>query len=111
MRLVHVRIRLPCIPDDPESLRKAFLSYATPEDGVGHVSVHPGDGGDLTVGFFVTAATLPEAETVAYTVALKALSGETALQEAYVTSYSAALVPALFDRMLHESGDDGRWTE
>ncbi|MFE7549338.1 hypothetical protein [Streptomyces gardneri] len=111
MRLVHVRIRLPCIPEEPDSLREAFLSCATPEDGVGHISIHPGDGGDLTVGFFVTAATLPEAETVAYTVALKALSGEPALRQAYVTSYSAALVPALFDRMLHEPGDDGRWTE
>ncbi|ALO09494.1 Esterase/lipase [Streptomyces venezuelae] len=109
--MVHVRIRLPCTPEEPESLREAFLSYATPEDGVGHISIHPGDGGDLTVGFFVTAATLPEAETVAYTVALKALSGEPALRQAYVTSYSAALVPALFDRMLHEPGDDGRWTE
>ncbi|MFC8273659.1 hypothetical protein ACFUJR_14255 [Streptomyces sp. NPDC057271] len=108
MRLVHVRIRLPDTPDDLGSLKAAFLSHATPEDKVGHISIHPGEGGELTVGFFVSAAALSMAETVAYTVALRTLSGEPVLRHAYVTSYSAALVPAMLDRMLQEQGDGGR---
>ncbi|HET6354900.1 hypothetical protein [Streptomyces sp.] len=108
MRLVHVRIRLPDTPDDLGPLKAAFLSHAVPEDKVGHISIHPGDGRELTAGFFVSATTLSAAETVAYTVVLRALGSEPALQHAYVISYSAALVPAMFDRMLQEPGDGGR---
>ncbi|MFE9250591.1 hypothetical protein [Streptomyces sp. NPDC007088] len=111
MRLVHVRIRLPGTPDAPESLRAAFLSHAAPEDKVGHISVHLGDRGELTVGFFVSAATVYAAETVAYTAALRALGSEPALEHGYITSYSAALVPALFDWMLQEPEEGGRRTE
>ncbi|MFE9456347.1 hypothetical protein [Streptomyces californicus] len=64
--------------------------------------MHPGDGCELTVGFFVSATTLAAAESVAYAVALRAIGGVPALRNARVTSWSAALVPALFDRMLHE---------
>ncbi|OCC09069.1 hypothetical protein [Streptomyces sp. PTY087I2] len=102
MRLIHVRIRLPGTPGSSESLKAAFHSHTTPEDKVGHLSVHLGDGGELTVGFFISAATLSAAETVAYAVTLRALDSVPALQQAYVTSYSAALVLALFDRMLQE---------
>ncbi|MET8505491.1 hypothetical protein ABZV60_12635 [Streptomyces sp. NPDC004787] len=109
MRLVHVRIRLPGGPPaDLGILKAAFLSHAAPEDKVGHISLHAGEESQLTVGFFVSAETLTAAETVAYTVALRALAGEAVLRNAYVTSYSAALVPALFDRMLQEPGDGGR---
>ncbi|MGW0364799.1 hypothetical protein [Streptomyces sp. NPDC002990] len=108
MHLVHVRIRLPNTPDDLGSLKAAFLSHAAPEDKVGHISIHSGEGCELTAGFFISAAALSTAETVAYTVALRTLGGEPALQHAYVTSYSAALVPAMFDRMLQEQGDEGR---
>lgn len=54
-------------------------------------------------------ATLSAAESVAYAVTVRALGSEPALQQAYVTSCSAAPVPAVFDRMLQEpEGEDGK---
>ncbi|AVZ71064.1 hypothetical protein SLUN_01155 [Streptomyces lunaelactis] len=108
MRLIHVRIQFPGGLGSPEWLRRAFLSHAGPEQKVDHISIHPGDEGELTVGFFVTAASLIEAEAISYTVAHRALSHEPALQHARITSYSAAMVPDLFDRMLDEAQTGGR---
>ncbi|WNI33648.1 hypothetical protein [Streptomyces sp. ITFR-6] len=108
MRLIHVRIQLPDTPGAQKLLKDAFLSHMPPEGKVCHISIHPGDGGELTVGLFVNAATVSAAETVAYTAALRVLDSEPALQHGYITSYSAAMVPALFDRMLQEPQDRGR---
>ncbi|MGW2083858.1 hypothetical protein [Streptomyces sp. NPDC001880] len=113
MNLVHVRIQLAGLLDQYDWLKRTFRSHAAPEEAVQHISIHPGDGGALTVGFWISAPSALASEQVAYAVTQRTLHAETALSQARVTSYSSTLVPAVFNQMLREPQEPGRnmlWT-
>ncbi|OWA19286.1 hypothetical protein B9W68_02010 [Streptomyces sp. CS227] len=108
MNLVHVRIRLDGPLDDHEWLRQAFHSRALLGEGVEHISVHLDDDGELTVGFWLSAASAVAGEDTAHSVARRALSSEPTLHRASIVSCSTALVPEAFDRILRSPSDSGR---
>ncbi|MEU3554820.1 hypothetical protein [Streptomyces fragilis] len=108
MNLVHVRIRLDGPVDDREWLKQVFHSRALLGEGVEHISIHLEGDGDLTVGFWMSAASVVTGEDTANTVARRALSAEPTLRRAAIVSCSTALVPEAFDRMLRPAPESGR---
>ncbi|MEW2163791.1 hypothetical protein AB0912_12440 [Streptomyces sp. NPDC007084] len=108
MHLIHVRLHTPRDFRLPEDLAAQFIAQATPAEGVEHVSVHPGTAHGLTVGLYVVAESLLIAEEVALAVSRRTVEHVPGLGRSRITSCSAALVGAYFDRLLEGPGGDGR---
>ncbi|MEV7414422.1 hypothetical protein [Streptomyces sp. NPDC089919] len=108
MHLVHVRLVVPGECPEGPGLREIFRAHAVPEERLEHISVHPGEGGLVTLGFFVTADSLLAAESVALSVVERAVAGEPALREARLHGCGGALVAEFFDRLVIGPGRDGR---
>lgn len=110
MHLVHVRVLMSqeCECPGPRNLRDLFRAHCAPEERVDHISIHPGEEGLVTVGFFVTADSMVSAEVVALAVATRVVAGEAALEGARIVGCSGALVPEFYDRLVIGAGHDGR---
>lgn len=108
MHLIHVRLHTPRDFRVPDDLAAQFIAQATSAEGVEHVSVHPGGGQALTVGVYVTAESLLVAEQAALAVSRRSVARVPALRRSRITSCSAAIVGAYFDRLLQCPGGDGR---
>ncbi|MFP1628962.1 hypothetical protein ACLB9X_28170 [Streptomyces sp. 5K101] len=106
MHLVHVRVLVPDQCPASQELRDLFRARAVPAERVDHISVHPGENGLVTVGFFVTADALRTAEAVALAVAERTVAD--ALRGARVIGCSGALVAEFYDRLVITPGRDGR---
>ncbi|MFJ8882809.1 hypothetical protein ACIRJR_05285 [Streptomyces sp. NPDC102402] len=114
MNLVHVRLQLPDGPTQFGGLRQMLLRHATADEAVEHISLHPGEDGELTIGFWVGGASVVGSELIAYAITRRTLEAEPALTRARVTSCSSALVPAVFDEMARPEQSPGRymrWTD
>ncbi|MFG2429018.1 hypothetical protein [Streptomyces sp. NPDC048590] len=114
MNLVHVRLQLPDGTTQVEGLKQTLLRHVSAGETVEHISLHPGDEGEVTVGFWVGGASVTGSERIAHAVTLRALEAEPALTRARVTSCSSALVPAVFDEMTRPAQAPGRymrWTD
>ncbi|WP_153812606.1 hypothetical protein [Streptomyces sp. SUK 48] len=107
MYLIHVRLHTPRDFQVPEDLAAQFIAEATPAESVEHVSVHPGDEA-LTLGLYVVAESLLIAEQVALVVARRTVARLPTLSGSRITSCSAAIIAAYFDRTLERPGGDGR---
>ncbi|MFI8304166.1 hypothetical protein ACIF80_12040 [Streptomyces sp. NPDC085927] len=108
MQLVHVRVRLAVDFPTPERLTMILLSHARPPDQIQHISIHPDTGRDLTVGVYVIADSLLEAEGMARAVVARAVEREYELRGARLTGWSAALVPEFYNGLCDARGGGGR---
>ncbi|MFE3514575.1 hypothetical protein [Streptomyces sp. NPDC059166] len=114
MNLVHVRLQLPDGTTQVPGLKQTLLRHVSAGETVEHISLHPGDDGELTIGFWVGGAGVVGSERIAYAITLRALEAEPGLARARVTSCSSALVPAVFDEMARPAPAPGRymrWTD
>ncbi|MGV9878488.1 hypothetical protein [Streptomyces sp. NPDC003006] len=108
MQLVHARVRLAVDPPEPERLRAIFRSHARRHEGIQHISIHPDADRKLTVGVYVTADSVCEAEDTARVFVTRTLECEYALRGARVAACSAALVPQFYDGLCGTGDDGGR---
>ncbi|MEU1623679.1 hypothetical protein ABZ479_41165 [Streptomyces sp. NPDC005722] len=96
MYLVHAHLELPSDEALPQDVRALVRSAIVPGDGVEHVAVHPTSAGELTLGFYVLAAGLDEAEERALRVCRRLLRDVAELAAARLTGVGVPLVPLAF---------------
>ncbi|MFF9625668.1 hypothetical protein [Streptomyces griseosporeus] len=96
MYLVHAHLQLP--PGDvlPPDVRESVRSCIRPGDRVEHVAVHPQPPSRLTLGFYVLADGLEEAEQRAVGVCGRLLAEVPQLAEARLTGAGVPLLPPAF---------------
>ncbi|MFG2354906.1 hypothetical protein [Streptomyces sp. NPDC048521] len=96
MYLVHAHLELPPGEELPQSVRALVRSAITPDDRVEHVSVHPRSSSRLTLGFYLLAGALEEAEERAARVCHRLLREVPQLGRARLTGAEVPLVPLAF---------------
>ncbi|MEV6402831.1 hypothetical protein AB0M58_07660 [Streptomyces bobili] len=96
MYLVHTHLELPCGKQLPSDVRALVRSAILPGDRVEHVAVHPRSTSELTLGFYVVAGALDEAEERAVRVCARLLGDVPQLSTARLTGAGAPLQPLAF---------------
>ncbi|GHD30726.1 hypothetical protein [Streptomyces galbus] len=95
MYLVHARLAMPADADMPPDVREAVRRALRPEDRVEHLAVHP-RAPWLTLGFFVLADALGEAEAHAERVCRRLLSAVPQLGAARLVGVGVPLISEAF---------------
>ncbi|KOU57039.1 hypothetical protein ADK57_40180 [Streptomyces sp. MMG1533] len=96
MYLVHAHLELPSGEQLPPDIRAVVRSAITAGDRVEHVAVHPRSSSGLTLGFYVLAGVLEEAEERAVRVCARLLRDVPQLTTARLTGAGAPLMPLAF---------------
>ncbi|MFE4856724.1 hypothetical protein [Streptomyces sp. NPDC056670] len=107
MYLVHVRLDGPPDVPLPGGTAALLMDCADPDDGLEHVSVHPGDTDGPVLGLFLVAPTLAVAELGAATVCTRALATHSQLAPFRMASCGVVLVPEYWDILAAPSPLDG----
>ena len=96
MYLVHVHLELPPGRELPPDVRALVRSAIVPGDRVEHVAVHPRSPYRLTLGCYLLAAALEEAEERAVQVCERLLREVPQLRTARLTGAGVPLMPLAF---------------
>jgi fermentation-respiration switch protein FrsA (DUF1100 family) len=96
MYLVHVHLELPPGHELPSGIRTLVRSALLPGDRVEHVAVHPRSPYRLTLGCYLLAAALEEAEERAVQVCERLLRDVPQLRAARLTGAGVPLMPLAF---------------
>ncbi|MFJ1967521.1 hypothetical protein ACIO93_02510 [Streptomyces sp. NPDC087903] len=96
MYLVHVHLELPSGEQLPANIGAVVRSAIVPGDRVEHVAVHPRSASGLTLGFYLLADVLEEAEERAVQVCGRLLREIPQLGAASMTSAGVPLLPLAF---------------
>ena len=96
MYLVHAHLELPPGAQLPHNVRALVRSAIVPGDRVEHVAVHPRSPYRLTLGFYLLAAVLEEAEERAVRVCERLLRDVPHLGGARLTGAGVPLMPLAF---------------
>ncbi|MFD8740773.1 hypothetical protein ACFV06_38475 [Streptomyces sp. NPDC059618] len=97
MYLVHTYLELPSGGELPRNIRTLVRSAITPRDGVEHVAVHPVSSCELTLGFYLLAGALEEAEERAVRATRRLLGAVPELATARPTGAGVPLIPLAFE--------------
>ncbi|PKT67432.1 hypothetical protein CW362_40480 [Streptomyces populi] len=97
MYLVHIYLELPSGEELPQNIRTLVRSAIAPRDRVEHVAVHPVSPSELTLGFYLLADALEEAEERALRTARRLLFSVPQLATARPTGAGAPLMPLAFE--------------
>ncbi|MFF1447818.1 hypothetical protein ACFVYF_06645 [Streptomyces sp. NPDC058274] len=93
MYLIHVRLRAPGDKTPSPGLAETIALYAEEAAGLEHVSVHLDAAGDVTLGLFLVAARLAEAEESAARLVDRAVSDHPDLRGYRIVTAEAVLMP------------------
>ncbi|MCN9243045.1 hypothetical protein NGF19_19955 [Streptomyces sp. RY43-2] len=93
MYLIHVRLKEPEGAAVRPDLAGIVMSYTEEADGLEHVTVTPGPACDVTLGLFLLADDLREAEKAAARLARQAVSDHPELRGFRLLDAGAVLVP------------------
>lgn len=96
MYLVHAQLALPSGDQVPPDIRDVVRTAITADDRVEHVAVHPRSASALTLGFYVLADVLEEAEERAVRVCDRLLREVPQLATARLTGVGVPLMPLAF---------------
>ncbi|MFF5255252.1 hypothetical protein ACFY4K_24845 [Streptomyces leeuwenhoekii] len=96
MYLVHAHLALPSGEQVPPDIRDVVRSAITAGDRVEHVAVHPRPAPGLTLGFYLLAGVLEEAEERAVRVCARLLREVPQLATARLTGVGVPLLPLAF---------------
>ncbi|MGW3663130.1 hypothetical protein [Streptomyces sp. NPDC005141] len=96
MYLVHTHLELPSGEELPQNIRALVRSAIVPRDRVEHVAVHPVSTTELTLGFYLLAGSLDEAEERAVRVCHRMLCDVPQLATARLTGAGVPLMPLAF---------------
>ncbi|MEU6278605.1 hypothetical protein ABZ871_40395 [Streptomyces populi] len=108
MHLVHIYLELPPGEELPQNIRTLVRSAITPRDHVEHVAVHPVSPSELTLGFYLLADALEDAEERAVRTARRLLSSVPQLATARPTGAGVPLMPLAFEpQTVDRSGPRG----
>ncbi|KUM80118.1 hypothetical protein [Streptomyces curacoi] len=97
MYLVHAHLELPPGDHLPPDVRELVRSSIVPSDHVEHVAVHPRSPSRLTLGFYLLADRLGEAEERAVRVCGRLLCEVPQLATARLTGAGVPLMPLAFE--------------
>ncbi|MEU0228672.1 hypothetical protein ABZ177_30615 [Streptomyces sp. NPDC006284] len=98
MHLVHVHLRLPRHAQLPSGAREMMRAAIRTDDLVEHLAVHAGPARRLTLGFFLVADLLEEAETRAVHVSLRLSREVPALDGAQLLDAGVPLMELAFEQ-------------
>ena len=93
MHLIHVRLQGPDDTADRPDTAAIISACAEKADGLEHVTVHQGQSGELTVGLFMLAGSLAEAEHHARRLTARAVADHPDLHGFHVLTAEGVLVP------------------
>ncbi|MER5474680.1 hypothetical protein ABZX90_38890 [Streptomyces sp. NPDC002935] len=96
MYLVHTHLQLPSGDELPQNIRALVRSAIVPHDRVEHVAVHPTPPSQLTLGFYLLAGSLDEAEGRAVRVCHRLLCDVPQFASARLTGAGVPLMPLAF---------------
>lgn len=96
MYLVHAHLELPPDEELPQDVRALVRSAIVPRDRVEHVAVHTTSPSELTLGFYLLAEGLDEAEERALWVCRRLLRDVRELAAARLTGAGVPLMPQAF---------------
>ncbi|MEU1039886.1 hypothetical protein ACFYP4_22280 [Streptomyces sp. NPDC005551] len=96
MYLVHAQLELPDGAHLPHDLRASVRGAIVPGDRVEHVAVHPRTASGLTLGLYLLADVIEEAEARAVRVCERLLRDLPELAGARLTGAGVPLLPAAF---------------
>jgi hypothetical protein len=96
MYLVHAHLELPVGRRLPPDIEAVVRSAIAPEDRVEHVAVHPRSPSALTLGIYLLAGMLEEAEERAVRVCDRLLRDVPQLDTARLTGAGVPLLPLAF---------------
>ncbi|MFE4699774.1 hypothetical protein ACFRIC_22140 [Streptomyces sp. NPDC056738] len=97
MYLVHTYLELPYGDEPPPNIRTLVRAAIVPRDGVEHVAVHTVSAVELTLGFYLLADTLEEAEERAVRATRRLLRVVPQLAGARPTGAGVPLMPLAFE--------------
>ncbi|MFF3446965.1 hypothetical protein ACFYXJ_07485 [Streptomyces sp. NPDC002667] len=97
MYLVHTYLELPSGGELPCNIRTLVRSAIIPRDGVEHVAVHTVSSCELTLGFYLLAGALEEAEERAVRATRRLLRAVPELATARPTGAGVPLIPLAFE--------------
>lgn len=97
MYLVHTHLELPSGEELPENIRALVRSAIVTRDRVEHVAVHPVSPSQLTLGFYLLAGVLEEAEERSVRVCRRLLRDVPQLATAQLTGAGVPLIPLTFE--------------
>ncbi|MFJ7961977.1 hypothetical protein [Streptomyces sp. NPDC096324] len=97
MYLVHTYLELPSGDELPQNIRTLVRSAIVPRDGVEHVAVHAVSSCELTLGFYLLADALEEAEERAVRATRRLLRAVPQLAAARPTGAGVPLMPLAFE--------------
>lgn len=97
MHLVHIHVRLPRRSRLPSDFREMLREAVRPEDLVEHLAVHVGSTSQLTLGFFLVADLLEEAESRAVHVSHRLTREIPVLHGAHVADAGVPLMSLAFE--------------
>ncbi|GAA0684529.1 hypothetical protein GCM10010193_42980 [Kitasatospora atroaurantiaca] len=108
MYLIHVRLR-PTTPGSslPPGLRSHLLGMSVPEDRIEHLSVHTDALPHPTLGLYLMAESLGEAEEQATRLCLRWVTGSTLLEGWQPVAAQAPLVAPFYEQLLSFVGSGG----
>ncbi len=110
MYLIHVRLRPPAPGIGlPFGLGALLRAMTLPEDRVEHVAAHPDASPYPTLGLYLMADSLAQAEERAQRLGRRWVTGVPLLQGWRLISAEAPLVVPFYDRLLSSSGLGGRF--
>ncbi|MEU1543786.1 hypothetical protein ABZ461_38025 [Actinacidiphila glaucinigra] len=96
MYLVHVHLELPSGEELPQDVKAMVRSAIVPRDRVEHVAVHTVSPSELTLGLYLLADGLDEAEERALRVCRRLLDDVAQLATARLTGAGVPLMPLAF---------------
>lgn len=96
MYLVHAHLALPSDEELPQNVKALVRSAIVPRDRVEHVAVHPTSSSELTLGLYLLAGGLDEAEERALRVCRRLLRDVPQLATALLTGAGVPLMPLAF---------------
>ncbi|MGC0327376.1 hypothetical protein RKD23_000366 [Streptomyces sp. SAI-170] len=97
MYLVHAHLELPPGEELPSDVGTSVRSAIVPDDGIEHLAVHPRSTSRLTLGFYLLADGIEEAEDRTVRVCERLLGEVRELAGARLTGSGVPLVPLAFE--------------
>ncbi|MEY9944456.1 hypothetical protein [Kitasatospora sp. GAS1066B] len=108
MYLIHAKLRPPAVGVDlPPRLAALLGAMTVPEDRLEHIAVHPDAVPYPTLGLYLMADSLREAEQRAQRLGRRWVTDVSPLRGWQLVSAEAPLVAPFYDRLLSSSGLGG----